>query len=148
MAIPLPNPNINDFDTNDLQTWSSSKIKAEISSTSNTDVVITVNPEYDADNNLSFSLADGDLEKMKCAITNNKNIIIKFFDPDDTIHYVLMPACKYLKYSDTWHITGTFFDNYDYANKCFHVSISASISGNTYEIFANKSYTMEWEDFT
>ena len=27
MAIPLPNPNINDFDTNDVQTWSSNKLK-------------------------------------------------------------------------------------------------------------------------
>ena len=27
MAIPLPNPNINDFDTNDVQTWSSNKMK-------------------------------------------------------------------------------------------------------------------------
>ena len=28
MAIPLPNPNINDFDTNDVQTWSSAHIAA------------------------------------------------------------------------------------------------------------------------
>ena len=27
MAIPLPNPNINDFDINDVQTWSSNKLK-------------------------------------------------------------------------------------------------------------------------
>ena len=28
MSIPLPNPNINDFDTNDVQTWSSAHIAA------------------------------------------------------------------------------------------------------------------------
>lgn len=30
MAIPLPNPNINDFDVNDVQTWSSNKINSAI----------------------------------------------------------------------------------------------------------------------
>ena len=43
MAIPLPNPNINDFDTNDVQTWSSSKISREIPTITN----FIVNFSYD-----------------------------------------------------------------------------------------------------
>lgn len=34
MAIPLPNPNIDDFNTSDVKTWSSNKINSAISSSS------------------------------------------------------------------------------------------------------------------
>lgn len=43
MSIPLPYPNINDFDTNDTQTWSSAKIQSEI------DAILAVIPTDEDD---------------------------------------------------------------------------------------------------